>query len=138
MASTRVDQRARDLHSPMVSALPEVGSPSAVQWQPVAADGGQMLPYFCPAQRSRKGTSWLPQPTLKKKKPFSDTLRSHQPNLGPTCPFLNKPLARDDSNNGFRPLSMRKESASPLSPKAVGDRIRTDTNKHSCFVSNCS
>lgn len=47
-------------------------------------------------EKGQKGTSWLPQPTPKNKKHFSDTLMSHQPKLGPPGPFLNQALAGDD------------------------------------------
>lgn len=84
-----------------------------------------MLPHFCPA-RERLGRRQLASmPTQKSKKPFADTLVSHQPKLGPTCPFLNQSLARDDSN-GFKRLSVKMESASPLSLRQWGDKVEPD------------
>lgn len=115
---------------PWWQLLPEGGSLPAVQWQPVTADGGHC--FLISVQHERQeGTSWLPRPTPKTKKSFPDTLRSHQPNLGPTCPFLSQPLARDDSNV-FKPRSMRNKSASPLSLRQWGDRVE-QMNKQSCL-----
>lgn len=108
MASSRVDQRARDLHSPMMSAFyPEVGSLPAVQWQPVAADGGQMLPYFCPAQEGRKAPAGFHSPPQRERRSLSEHPWVSPAQSWSYMPILNKPLARDDSI-GFRPLSMRK------------------------------